>query len=167
MDNYRSYAVDIAVDIIEQLSQKRFFKDLKITVVGGGSYQAELISPLKKFPNVTITNRAVSPQELAELFQHNGILLAPSRYDTQGLTACEAAMSGLVVVASDNTGLSDILPDSTGTFFSNKNISKAVDILETLYKDSKLFTQVSQFTHKEANTSLSKDAVSADLKYML
>lgn len=108
MDNVRQYAVDLAVRIIMRLSKKDYFNELHFTVAGAGDFQQELTHPLKEFNNVEIVDKFYDHEEMNRIFSENGILLAPSRYDTQGVTAGEAAMSGMVVVASTNTGLSDM-----------------------------------------------------------
>lgn len=147
MDNVRQYAVDLAVNIIKKLSKKPYFDKLSFTVAGAGDFQKELTNPLHKYSNVNIIKGFFQNDKMHEVYSEHGILLAPSRYDTQGVTACEAAMSGLVVVGSKNTGLSDMLPEELGTFFDNNNIDEAVDIIDQIYNKKLKMSALSKNFH--------------------
>ena len=47
--------------------------------------------------------------DIKELYKDNGILLIPSRHDAHPVSMSEGAASGLVVVASDVTSVSDFM----------------------------------------------------------
>lgn len=164
MDNLRQYAVDIAVRTILALSKQPFFNKLNITVAGTGDYQDALVFPLKKFQNVKIINAFFQNDDMDRVFGENGILLAPSRYDTQGVTASEAAMSGMTVVASRGTGLSDILPEKIGTFFDNDNVEEAVEIIKKLVEDEKYFAKKCKECHDSVKKNASESAIAKEIE---
>lgn len=164
MDNVRQYAVDIAVRVVLKLSKKPYFKDLHFTFVGAGDYQAELTEPLRKYENVKIENKFYDHDKMKDVFAENGILLAPSRYDTQGVTVGEAAMSGLAVVASKGTGVSDMLPESLGTFFDNKDIDGAVKIIDEIYNRNKKITDLSSSFHDAISKTASTELIKKEIK---
>lgn len=155
MDNVRQYAVDIAARIIMKLSKEEFFDKLSFTVAGAGNYQNELTNPLRKYENVKIVNGFYEHGKINSVFQEHGVLLAPSRYDTQGVTVGEAAMSGMVVVASKNTGVSDMIPEEIGTFFDNDNLDEAVEIIKDIYSNKKSINKLSKQFHDAISASAS------------
>lgn len=159
MDNVRQYAVDLAVRIITRLSDKEYFNKMHFTVAGAGDYQTELMHPLRKYNNVTIVDRFYDHSEINGVFREHGILLAPSRYDTQGVTVGEGAMSGMVVISSSGTGVSDMLPEELGTFFNNDSIEDAVNIIDDIITGKKRLSVLSREFHDAISESASRDKV--------
>ncbi|MCW2904687.1 MAG: glycosyl transferase, group 1 [Streptosporangiaceae bacterium] len=89
----------------------RRFPDQKFLGVQGG-YSDQLIIDL---PNVEIIPH-VRPDEMAErVYARTRILLHPSRYETYGMVAVEAACMGIPALASTSPGLIEAL-GSAGTF---------------------------------------------------
>lgn len=166
MDDVRQYAVDLAVRIIMKLSEEDFFDELTFTVAGSGDFQYELTHPLRKFSNVNIVDRFFEHSAINQVFLENGILLAPSRYDTQGVTVGEAAMSGMVVVASSGTGVSDMLPEKLGTFFDNDRIDDAVKIIKDLVKGEKKIEDLSEKFHKAILSSASPAKIDTEISLL-
>ncbi|MBR3230843.1 glycosyltransferase [Candidatus Saccharibacteria bacterium] len=164
MDNVRQYAVDLAVRIIMRLSDKDYFEQLHFTVAGAGDYQKELVNPLKRFKNVTIVNGFYDHDEINGVFSKNGILLAPTRYDTQGVTVGEGAMSGMVVIASKGTGVSDMLPEELGTFFDNDKIEDAVKIVDEIIKGEKDISLLSKKFHEAILNTASQKKIKKETK---
>lgn len=163
MDDVRQYAVDLAARIIMRLSKESFFENLNITVAGSGDYQKELAHPLEKFENVKIIDRFFDHDKINEVFLENGILLAPSRYDTQGVTVGEAAMSGMVVVASKGTGVSDMLPEKLGTFFDNNKLEEAVKIISDIVNEKKNIEKLSEDFHNAISKTASKEKIKEEI----
>lgn len=139
MDDIKQYAVDIAVRTIIKLAKKPYFNELTFTIIGAGDAQNRLTAPLRKYKNINIIDGFYQNSEMNNIFQENGILFAPTRYDTQGVTAGEAAMSGMAVITSKNTGFSDVIPEKKGLFFDNSNIEDAVGIFDKIYEDPGFF----------------------------
>ena len=53
-DNLSTYAIDIAVKVILELSNRKIFSDLEFSFYGDGDYHDVLLKPLEKFSNVHI-----------------------------------------------------------------------------------------------------------------
>lgn len=106
-DNINTYGIDIDVKAIIELSKREFFGELEFNIYGDGNYYDVLVAPLKKFKNVHFHKYFLSHQEMVKVFENNGIALFGTRYETQGVAASEAAMSGLVVISNDVTAVSD------------------------------------------------------------
>lgn len=144
-ENNQNHSVDIAVEAIRALSRRSFFNDLSFDIVGDGTLFDILTAPLADFPNVHIQRTFVPNPEISRLHSGHGIFLAPSRHDTQGVSSCEAASSGLVVVGSD-IACSRYFFDSEAnhTLAEPEDPEALADIIERLYYSPKEFHDISK-----------------------
>lgn len=110
----RNFANDIAIEAIHILSKREDFSRFRITVRGFGKQFHELTSSLSKYTNVDVLEKYSSPTEMAALYSTHGVFLCPSRFDTQGVTMCEAMASGLVCISNRVAGIPEFLDDSCG-----------------------------------------------------
>lgn len=146
--NLSSYSIDISVRTVLELSSRPFFSDLEINVYGAGELHELLTKPLAGIPNVKIHNRFLDSKSLAKTFQDHGIVLMPTRYDNQAVAACEAAMTGAVIISSDgDIGLKDCVDPSLGTFCETEDFRQYADLIEKLYYDEKKFLDISKKMH--------------------
>ena len=77
-------------------------------------------------------------------------MLIPTRQDAQGVSMCEAMMSGLVPVTSNNTAIPEYVNDDCGYLANNyKELALAI---KEMYYDEKKFVNKS----KEANKHITK-----------
>ena len=164
-DNLSTYSIDISVRVILELSKRPFFKDLEFSFYGDGDYHEELLSPLRKFKNVHIYKKFLSHEEIAKVHQENGIALFPTRFDTQAVSACEAAMSGNVVITSYGVGTEEYIDPKIGTYCETENIVQYADLIEKIYKDENLFSELSKKMHDSvANSCSFENTLKKDLK---
>jgi len=105
----RTYANDLTVKAILELSKEEFFEELEFKIIGDGVLFEETLEPLRKFENVIIEQRFLSQDEIAEIHKEYGIFLCPSRMDTQGVSRDEAMSSGLVPITNDVGAISEFL----------------------------------------------------------
>ena len=162
-NNLRTYAMDINVRAILELSHRECFKDIEFSIYGTGSEHDKLLAPLYQFENVHIYNKFLTHEEIAKVHQENGICLNATRFESHGVTACEAAMSGTVLITSKHTATSEYIDESIGTFCETENYKEYADIIEKIYNDPKLFLDLSKKMHEAVmntcsyNYSLKKD----------
>ncbi|MFZ1801389.1 MAG: glycosyltransferase [Candidatus Saccharimonas aalborgensis] len=148
-NNLSSYANDISVRTILELSKRPFFSELSFDIYGTGEIHKLLVQPLRHLQNVTIHNSFLNSTELAKTFQHSGIVLMPTRYDTQGVAACEAAMTGAVVIGSDgDVGVKDCIDPTLGTYCPTEDFNAYADKIEDFYKHADKFLDVSKKMHE-------------------
>lgn len=147
-DNLSTYSIDISTKIILELSTRKIFNDLEFSFYGDGDFHDELLSPLRKFPNVHIYKKFLSHKEIAKVHQENGIALFPTRFDTQGVSSCEAAMSGNVVITSYGVGTEEYINPKLGTYCETENIKQYADLIEKIHNDEKLFLELSKKMHE-------------------
>lgn len=154
-DNVDKYAIDVNVRTIIELSKRPFFEDLEFNIYGIGNFYNELVSPLKKFKNVNLYPKFLSHTEIAKIHQENGIALFATRYDSQGVSMCEAAMSGLAVVSSDNAAIKEFLPYEMGILAPTEDYVAYADIIERMYYNPKEFCEVSNACYNKVYSKCS------------
>ncbi len=147
-DNLSTYSIDISVRVVLELSTRKIFDDLEFSFYGDGDFHEELLSPLKKFSNVRIYKKFLSHEEIAKVHQENGIALFPTRFDTQAVSSCEAAMSGNIVITSYGVGTEEYIDPKLGTYCETENIKQYADLIEKIYNDEKLFLELSEKMYK-------------------
>ena len=147
-DDLNTYSIDIAVRVILELSHREFFKDLEFSIYGDGNIHYKLLEPIKDFENVHIYKKFLSHDEIRDMHKKHGIGLFPTRFDTQAVSSCEAAMSGCVVISSKGVGTSEYIDDSIGTFCETENIKQYADLIEKLYNNPKLFSDMAKSMHE-------------------
>lgn len=154
-DNEKNYAVDVGVQVVLELSRRDFFDDLEFLFVGDGNYYDALVAPLRGFPNVKLERRFLSHHELSKTHGRFGIYLSPTRFDTQGVAAGEAASSGTVVVTNDVAAVTEFRPRSLGTIANSLDARELADIIERLYREPEWFMSrsVAFSEHTQKQTS--------------
>ena len=143
-DHLSTYGVDISVRCILELSRRECFKDMEFYVYGGGPWFNKLLAPLEQFDNVHLNHHYLTQGEIAEVHKQTGVALFPTRYDTQGVSMCEAASSGLPVVSTYRKSVADFLPEECGLLCDGENYRDYADKLEQLYNDPDLFLESSR-----------------------
>lgn len=146
-ENISKYAIDIDVRTILELSRRDFFDDLEFNIYGQGAYYKTLMEPLKNFSNVHLYQNFLSHKDIAEVHKKNGIALFATRYDAQGVSMCEAAMSGLAIVSSNNDAIAEFLPYEEKILCETEDYTAYADIIERMYKEPEYFQRVSKCCH--------------------
>lgn len=143
-DNIRVHSIDQVVGAIRDLSRRDFFEDLTFEVYGDGNYYEVLTKPLKEFSNVHLHRTFVPNEKITDIHAENGIILIPSRHDTQGVAMCEAASSGLVVVGSELEVTSFFMNQQENHTLADPEDPHALaDIIERLYYNPDEYLEIS------------------------
>ncbi len=156
-NDLKSYAMDINVRVILELSHRDCFKDMEFSIYGDGTLHDTLVEPLRKFENVHIYKKFLTHEEVAKMHKEHGIGLFASRFDTQAVSACEAAMSGNVVITSKGIGTVEVIDPKIGTYCETENYKEYADLIEKLYKNPKLFSKMSKEMHESVLNTCSYD----------
>ena len=146
-NNLSTYSLDIDVRIILELSKRKVFNKLYFSIYGDGDMHEILLSPIKDFSNVHIYKRFLSHDEMAKVYSKHGLALFATRYETQGVAACEAAMAGSVVITSKDVGTSEFIDEGLGTYCDTENIKQYADLIESLYYNKDKFNDISPKMH--------------------
>lgn len=102
---------DLFIEIANIVSQKR--PNTRFVLSGDGSMREMLA---KRAENLGLSNRirftgCLGPVVLGALYQVSDIMVIPSRYESAGVSAIEAAMHRLPVVASNVGGIPELARD--------------------------------------------------------
>ena len=148
-ENVSTYALDIDMQCIVELSKRQFFSELEFNVYGTGSFYDQLVEPVRHFPNVRLHKRFLSREEMARVHGEHGIALFATRFDSQGVAMGEAAMSGLAVVSSQIDAAQYFLPNDCGLLAEVENPVAYADVIERLYSDPDHFTDCARRCHEK------------------
>lgn len=149
-DNTRQHSIDQSILAILELSRRKFFDELTFEVYGDGNYWEELTAPIKQFSNVRLYRTFIPNKDIGEVFRNNGILLIPSRHDSQGVAMGEGASSGLVPVGSCVSAVPDFMnPEENNTLADPESPSELADIIERLFYNPDEFLEISKRMSKE------------------
>ncbi|MBO5376514.1 MAG: glycosyltransferase [Bacilli bacterium] len=147
-NNINSYSIDIDIRVILELSRRDFFNELEFSIYGDGEMHDILLAPVKKFPNVHIYKKFLSHDEMGEMYRNHGIALFATRYDSQAVASCEAAMTGAVVVTSKNVGVTQFIDPKIGTYCDTEDYVQYANVIEDLYKNKDKFLKMSKQMHE-------------------
>jgi len=154
-DDINKYAVDIAVRAIMELSKKDFFNNLEFNIYGTGDSHDKLFAPLLSFSNIHFYRDFLTHKEIGKVHKKNGVAFFPTRYDAQGVSMCEAAMSGLAVISSDNEAIKEFIPSVDGNILPTEDFHAYAKQIEKLYKDEKYFLELSEKCHEKVSKKCS------------
>lgn len=162
-DNINTYGIDINVKCILELSKRDFFNDLTFNIYGEGDYHKVLLAPLKQFDNVHIHNHYLSHEEMQKIYSENGIALFGTRYETQGVAAAEAAMSGLVVITNNVAAVSNVFNEDM--LCAPEDYKGMADRCEYYYRNPMAYLADSEKMHNcVLRTCSSKQSLKKDLE---
>lgn len=139
----RKYANDVTVQAIKELSSRPFFSELHIKIIGDGELFDSVVEPLTGYSNVELVKGFLSTNEYVSIFREYGILLIPTRWDSQGVTRDEAMSSGMVIVSNPVAAVPEFVDSLSGVLVEPENGKAIADAVERLYYDPDLFMRLS------------------------
>ena len=151
------YGNDLMVSSVLEFSKKDYFKDLKFTVIGNGDLFDEIVAPLRKFRNVSVEKKFLRQNEIADLYKQNGIVLIPTRGDTQGVSRDEAMSSGLVPVTNKVAAIPEFVDENCGILAGSEDYMGMVDGIEKLYNNPEEFLRLSKNAAQRVRNQSSKE----------
>lgn len=153
------YANDQSVHAIMLLSERPYFKELEFTICGQGKLFDQTVAPLREFDNVTLRNEFFTQEEISELHASHGIFLCPTRFDSQGVSMCEAVSSGLVAISSSVAAIPEYIHDhETGLLARPESPEDLADLIEELYFDEELFERLSHSGSQWMHSNCGREA---------
>jgi len=138
------YANDLSVKTVQELSKRKIFGDLSFKFIGDGDLFDSTLRPLKKFSNVETEKGFIRQTEIARLYAENGILLIPTRGDTQGVSRDEAMSCGLVPVTNAVAAIPEFTDESCAVLACGDDFMAMADGIERLYNEPELFEKMSE-----------------------
>lgn len=146
----RKYGNDLAIQALQRLAEGRHWKDVEVTVIGDGTYFHEFEEALGHHGNVRIERRFVSQEEVAALHRSHGLLLVPSRLDSQGVSRDEAMSSGLVPVTNLVTAIPEFVDEGCAVVAGPEDADILARGMERVMDDPQLFAELSRAATERA-----------------
>lgn len=140
----RTYANDLSVKAILELSKEPFFNELTFRIIGKGKLFNSTLEPLRGFSNVIIEETFLRQEEIAELHKKHGILLCPTRMDSQGVSRDEAMSSGLVPVTNKVAAVPEFVDETCGMLVEPEDALGMAKAIKKLYYEPELFLKLSK-----------------------
>ncbi|MGL5345865.1 MAG: glycosyltransferase family 4 protein [Peptostreptococcaceae bacterium] len=141
---YKHCANDLAVKAIIELAKREIFKELEFNIYGEGSLFYETLSPIKDLKNVNIHNTFLTQDEISQMHKKHGVLLCPTRKDSQGVSICEAMSSGLVPVSTNIDAIPEFVPFNCGMLSNPEDYIGLANSIEYIYNHPDIFLEMSQ-----------------------
>ena len=159
------YALDIDVRAILTLSRRECFKDLEFDIYGSGEMFDVITAPIADFDNVHLHNKFLTHEEIRHIHDTHGIALFASRFDTQGVSLCEAVSSGCAVVTSDVEGITAYIDKELEVVCETEEFTKYANAIEKLAFDSDYFNKVIESQSKSVQSKFSyENTIGKELK---
>lgn len=144
----KTYANDITVKVIQELSKHPEFDKLKFTIVGDGPLFEETIEPLRQYSNVSLNKGFLTQQQIVQIHKQNGVFLVPTRMDSQGVSRGEAMASGLVPITNNVAAIPEFVDENCGILVDEEDYKKMAQQIIELSENTELFTLLSKAASK-------------------
>lgn len=159
----KKYANDITVKAILELKKEPFFNELTFNLYGDGKLFNKVTKPLEGINNVKLHKKFLNQKEISEIHKKNGIILIPTRQDAQGVSMCEAMMSGLVPITSNNTAIPEYVNNESG--YLTNNYLEIAESVKELYENPNIFLKKSKEANKQMLSKCSpKEVIKKEIK---
>ena len=139
----RKYANDLTVETILALSKESWFDEMTFTLFGDGAGFDELTEPLRSYSNVTLHKRFLTQPEIAEQHKLHGVMLIPTRHDTQGVAMGEAMASGLVPITNAVWAIPEFVDKDCAMLAPDEDVAALAEGIVSLYHDVGRFQELS------------------------
>lgn len=142
-----NYGIQYLFQAFAKLKNEAFYPQLKLLIVGDGSYLNELKRLCQQLAiegQVSFAGR-VDHSQVVEYHQQMDIEVYLSHFESFGVSAVEAAACGNPLIVSRVGGLPEVVEDgNTGFIVASKDVDQLKQKLEVLINDSALRSQLGQ-----------------------
>jgi glycosyltransferase involved in cell wall biosynthesis len=157
----RKYGTDLAAQAIEALSREPFFGELRFLIIGDGELWGQDAEPLARFANVELRRGFATHQEIAELQQDYGVMLQPTRWDSQGVSRDEAMACGLVVISNAVAAVPEFMSEAEGYLAAPDDPNGIVQAIGDLYRHPDVFAAKSAAAARRVRSSMTMAQMAA------
>lgn len=138
------YGNDIAVKAIQELSKSKEFANMEFCLIGDGVLFESTTKPLKKYKNVTLKQEFLRQDEIAKYYKEYGVVLIPTRGDTQGVSRDEAMASGVVPVTNAVAAIPEFADDTCAVLADAEDYRTMAAGILKIYREPEYFKQLSK-----------------------
>ncbi len=120
------------------------YDNISLTIAGSGSFDFD-IDPYKKYSQITIINRFITPSDLADLISQSSVVVCPYTDATQSGVVMSAFAFQKPVIATNVGGLPEMVEDrKTGMIIEPKSSECIYNALSELYLNRDLLKEMAQ-----------------------
>jgi glycosyltransferase involved in cell wall biosynthesis len=121
---------------------------VKLSVLGDKDYLAKINNNLEIEYKMKMSN-----QNFIKFLSDKLVFVSASFYEQFSISSLEALAMGLVVVLTENTGLSELLTDGKDAFiFKYGDKLQLIDIIQKIYDDRKLIDKIKTVSRRKAES---------------
>ena len=158
----RVYANDLSVAAVLELKDEPWFDEMEFTFLGDGPLFEETLAPLRGLPNVSIRRGFLTHEQIAREHAVHGVLLVPTRSDTQGVSRDEAMSSGLVPVTSAVAAVPEFVDEECAFLAPPEDHHGLADALRALHRDPERYLGMSRAAAERVRAQSGADHVVAE-----
>lgn len=137
------YATDLAIRCMGELRRRRIWKKLRFTVHGEGRNLRFLRDMFGSDQNVAIHEGYLTHGQIREAHRDHGLMLIPTRLDSQGVSRDEAMASGLVPVTNHVCAVPEFADSSCAVLAPAEDHLALADGIEALAASPRRFLRMS------------------------
>lgn len=153
------YANDISVKCILKLSERIDFHKFDILLIGDGDLFDDTVAPLKRFPNITIIKRFLTHNEIAMLYGEYGIILNPTRWDSQGVSRDEGMSCGMVPITNAISAIPEFIDTNCAILAKPENFLEMAEGISSLVDNPEKFLYMSKAAATNVRINRSKNII--------
>lgn len=162
------YANDLMVATILELSKWEKFNELHFTIIGSGALFQQTVQPIKQFSNVFLREAFIRQDQIACFYHDNGIILIPTRGDTQGVSRDEAMSCGVVPITCNIAAVPEFVESTCGILVAPEDVKAMAQQVKDLYLHAERFQKLSENAAKRVRQQSSKEyTIMKELKLIL
>lgn len=139
-----TYANDLSVKTILELSKRKNFEKYRFTLIGDGPLFKKTTGPVANFPNVHLAQTFMTHAEMRDEYAKNGIVLIPTRSDTQGVSRDEAMACGLVPITNAVSAVPEFVNQDCACMVESEDYIALADAIEDIGNNPDKFLKMSQ-----------------------
>jgi glycosyltransferase involved in cell wall biosynthesis len=139
----RKYGADLAVGCLEALRRSGQWRRFEVRIIGDGEHFSEFEQKFGRDRQVKIERRFASQDEIAALHKDYGMLLVPTRYDSQGVSRDEAMSSGLVPITNLVAAVPEFVDDTCAVLGGAEEGEGLAEGVLKVASDPELFSTMS------------------------
>lgn len=137
------YATDIAIRCMEELRRRRIWSKLHFTIHGEGRNLDHLRELFGAEPNVQIREGYLTHHQIRAVHRDHGLMLIPTRLDSQGVSRDEAMASGLVPVTNNVCAIPEFVDETCAILAPAEDHHALADGIEEMAANPRRFLRMS------------------------
>lgn len=126
--------VERLIEAFLRLRAQEKFKDVSLTLIGGGKNTTNrVIDLIEQYPEcINYLGKIYDKSRLAEIMRHSAVFAMPSIYETFGLVYVEALSQNLPVIYTKGQGIDGLFDISVGIAVKARSVNEIVCALQEI-----------------------------------